>query len=108
MTGPLPIHFINVLAYVDILMDLELLKEKRKLDEEKIVTLASKFIDVSADTTSTNLRVLIEIKGVAEDSVKEIKQDEMLYLKLVILEGLIRHLLAHFVVPYCVTEKTLS
>ncbi|XWS42829.1 hypothetical protein CRYUN_Cryun16bG0048000 [Craigia yunnanensis] len=43
-----------VLAYVDTLLDLELPDEKRKLDGE-IVSLASEFLNVGTDTTSTAL-----------------------------------------------------
>ncbi|KAK6243708.1 hypothetical protein QUC31_010117 [Theobroma cacao] len=55
-------------------------------------------------------KLLLEIKGVVGDGAEEIKEDDlqkMPYLKAVILEGLRRHPLGHFVLPHCVTEDTV-
>ncbi|KAK7263965.1 hypothetical protein RJT34_31565 [Clitoria ternatea] len=116
-----------VLSYVDTLLDLEMLEEEEgrgsKLDDGKICTLCSEFLNAGTDTTSTALewimanlvkypciqeRVVEEIRGVMvgrED--KEIKEEdlhELQYLKAVVLEGLRRHPPLHFVAPHRVTK----
>nr|XP_011470353.1 PREDICTED: cytochrome P450 89A2-like isoform X2 [Fragaria vesca subsp. vesca] len=113
---------VYVLSYVDTLWDLELPDEKRKLTEEEIISLCSEFLDAGTDSTSTALqwimanivkypavqeRLLAEIKGVAEETEEEVKEEDlhkMPYLKAVILEGLRRHPPAHFVLPHSVTH----
>lgn len=115
-----------VQSYVDTLLDLELPEEKRKLNEEEIVSLCSEFLNGGTDTTATALqwimanlvkkpeiqeRLYEEIKSVvAGDEAKEIEEEEahkMPYLKAVVLEGLRRHPPGHFVLPHSVTEDTV-
>ncbi|KAI6695764.1 hypothetical protein NL676_023474 [Syzygium grande] len=109
-------------SYVDTLLDLELPEEKRKLEENEIVTLCSEFLNAGADTTSTALqwimanlvkypeiqeRLYDEIKlavGQGAEQVKEQDLQRMGYLKAVVLEGLRRHPPAHFVLPHSVTK----
>ncbi|TXG58870.1 hypothetical protein EZV62_016699 [Acer yangbiense] len=110
-----------VLSYVDTLLDLQLPEEKRKLNEEEIVTLCSEFINGGTDTTSTALqwimanlvkyseiqeKLYMEIKGIMneEDEVEEDKLQKLPYLKAVILEGLRRHPPGYLVLPHAVTE----
>ncbi|KAG2312512.1 hypothetical protein Bca4012_027060 [Brassica carinata] len=113
-----------VQSYVDTLLDLELPDEKRKLNEEEIVSLCSEFLNGGTDTTATALqwimanlvknteiqeRLYEEIKSVAGEEAKEIEEEEtrkMPYLKAVVLEGLRRHPPGHFVLPHSVTEDT--
>ena len=103
-----------VVSYVDTLLDLELLEEKRKLQEGEMVTLCSEFLNAGTDTTLTTLqwimanlvkyphiqeKLFVEIKGVVGDRQKEVKEEDlnkMPYLKAVVLEGLRRHPPAHF------------
>ncbi|WVZ26275.1 hypothetical protein V8G54_004819 [Vigna mungo] len=101
-------------------------EEKRKLNEEEIVTLCSEFMDGGTDTTSTALqwimanlvkypqvqeRLVSEIREVMsgrED--REVKEEELQkfpYLKAVILEGLRRHPPGHFVLPHAVSEDVV-
>lgn len=117
-----------VLSYVDTLLDLELLEgEKRsKLDDGKICTLCSEFLNAGTDTTTTALewimanlvkypdiqeRVVEEIRGVIGDKEdKEIKEEDLEklgYLKAVILEGLRRHPPLHYVAPHRVTKDVV-
>ncbi|XP_044498038.1 cytochrome P450 89A2-like [Mangifera indica] len=114
-----------VLAYVDTLFDLELPEEKRKLDENEILSLSTEFLGAGTDTTSTALqwvmanlvkyphiqeKLLAEIKGVVGDEQREVKEDDlqkMPYLKAIILESLRRHPPAQFVVPHAVTEDVI-
>ncbi|CAF2141144.1 unnamed protein product [Brassica napus] len=115
-----------VQSYVDTLLDLELPEEKRKLNEEEIVSLCSEFLNGGTDTTATALqwimanlvknpeiqeRLYEEIKSVvAGEEGKEIEEEEahkMPYLKAVVLEGLRRHPPGHFVLPHSVTEDTV-
>ncbi|KFK33248.1 hypothetical protein AALP_AA6G350000 [Arabis alpina] len=106
-----------VQSYVDTLLDLELPEEKRKLNEEEIVSLCSEFLDAGTDTTATALQWIManlvknpdiqerlheEVKG-----EKEIEVEKMPYLKAVVLEGLRRHPPGHFVLPNSVTEDTV-
>ncbi|KAJ7982606.1 putative Cytochrome P450 [Quillaja saponaria] len=98
-----------VSSYVDMLLDLQLPEDKRKLDEGEMVSLCSEFL-AGTDTTSMALqwvmanlvkyphvqeRILEEIKGVIENKDEtEMKEDDLpklQYLKAVILEGLRRH-----------------
>ncbi|KAI7988553.1 Cytochrome P450 89A2 [Camellia lanceoleosa] len=46
----------SVVAYVDTLVDLELPDEKRKLNNDEMVTLCSEFLNAGTDTTSTALQ----------------------------------------------------
>lgn len=114
-----------VLAYVDTLFDLELPEEKRKLDENEILSLSTEFLGAGTDTTSTALqwvmanlvkypyiqeKLLAEIKGVVGDEQREVKEDDlqkMPYLKAIILESLRRHPPGYFVVPHAVTEDVI-
>ena len=112
-------------SYVDTLLDLELPEEKRKLQEEEIVSLCSEFLNAGTDTTSTTLqwimanlvkyphiqeRLFVEIKGVVPLIEKDVKEDDlkkMPYLKAVVLEGLRRHPPGNFVLPHAVTEDVV-
>ncbi|RID79952.1 hypothetical protein BRARA_A02651 [Brassica rapa] len=114
-----------VQSYVDTLLDLELPDEKRKLNENEIISLCSEFLNGGTDTTATTLqwimanlvknpeiqeRLYQEIKGVAGEEAKEIEEEEahkMPYLKAVVLEGLRRHPPGHMVLPHSVTEDTV-
>ncbi|CAF2076571.1 hypothetical protein Bca4012_089896 [Brassica carinata] len=114
-----------VQSYVDTLLDLELPDEKRKLNENEIVSLCSEFLNGGTDTTATTLqwimanlvknpeiqdRLYQEIKGVTGEVAKEIEEEEahkMPYLKAVVLEGLRRHPPGHMVLPHSVTEDTV-
>ncbi|CAJ1934127.1 unnamed protein product [Sphenostylis stenocarpa] len=117
-----------VLSYVDTLLDLQMLEDGEgiKLDDGKICTLCSEFLNAGSDTTSTALewimanlvkcpeiqeRVVEEIRGVMvsrEDrKVKEDDLHKLPYLKAVILEGLRRHPPLHFVAPHRVTKDVV-
>nr|QWK52358.1 cytochrome P450 89A6-1 [Isatis tinctoria] len=115
-----------VQSYVDTLLNLELPDEKRKLNEDEIVSLCSEFLNGGTDTTATALQWIManlvkkpeiqeklydEIKNViGEEESKEIEEEEahkMPYLKAVVLEGLRRHPPGHFVLPHSVTEDTV-
>ncbi|KAL0718898.1 hypothetical protein Bca4012_068221 [Brassica carinata] len=114
-----------VQSYVDTLLDLELPDEKRKLNENEIVSLCSEFLNGGTDTTATTLqwimanlvknpeiqeRLYREIRSVAGEEAKEIEEEEahkMPYLKAVVLEGLRRHPPGHMVLPHSVTEDTV-
>jgi len=115
-----------VLSYVDSLLDLQMLEEGINLDDGKICTLCSEFLNAGSDTTSTALewimanlvkcpeiqeRVVGEIRGVMvgrEDrEVKEEDLHKLPYLKAVILEGLRRHPPLHFVAPHRVTKDVV-
>ncbi|KAJ1411943.1 Cytochrome P450 [Sesbania bispinosa] len=109
-----------VLSYVDTLLDLNL------LDDGKICTLCSEFLNAGTDTTTTALewimanlvkypcvqeRVVEEIRGVMVDrEEKEIKEEDLeklQYLKAVILEGLRLHPPLHYVAPHRVTKDVV-
>ncbi|XP_057969987.1 cytochrome P450 89A2-like [Malania oleifera] len=117
----------SVLSYVDTFIDLKLPDEKRKLNEEEMVSLCSEFLNAGTDTTSTALqwimanlvkyphiqeKLFAEINGVVgelgggggPEEVKEEELQKMPYLKAVILEGLRRHPPSHMVLPHAVTE----
>ncbi|XP_030543168.2 cytochrome P450 89A2-like [Rhodamnia argentea] len=112
----------RIVPYVDTLLDLELPEEKRKLEENELVTLCWEFLNAGTDTTSTALqwimanlikypeiqeRLYREIKSVIGQGAEQVKEEDvqrMGYLKAVVLEGLRRHPPAHFVVPHAVTE----
>ncbi|CAN8238063.1 unnamed protein product [Cochlearia groenlandica] len=114
-----------VQSYVDTLLDLELTHEKRKLNEDEIVSLCSEFLNGGTDTTATALQWIManlvkkpeiqeklyeEIKSVIGEGDKEIEEEEahkMPYLKAIVLEGLRRHPPGHFVLPHSVTEDTV-
>ncbi|CDY18126.1 BnaA01g23870D [Brassica napus] len=101
-----------VQSYVDTLLDLELPDEKRKLNENEIISLCSEFLNGGTDTTATTLQWIMAnlIKGVAGEEAKEIEEEEahkMPYLKAVVLEGLRRHPPGHMVLPHSVTEDTV-
>jgi cytochrome P450 len=119
----------NVVSYVDTLLELQLPEEKRKLNEDEIVTLCLEFLTAGTDTTSTALqwimanlvkypdvqrRIVEEIRDVMggddDGDKKEVKEEDLHkfpYLKCVILEGLRRHPPAHFVLPHAVTEDVV-
>ncbi|MED6189449.1 hypothetical protein PIB30_096105 [Stylosanthes scabra] len=117
----------DIVSYVDTLLDLELPEEKRKLNDEELVTVCSEFLSAGTDTTATALQWIManvvkyphvqqrlleeirEVKGHGDDggSKEEVKEEElqrMPYLKAVVLEGLRRHPPGHFVLPHTVTE----
>ncbi|XP_030543302.1 cytochrome P450 89A2-like [Rhodamnia argentea] len=109
-------------SYVDTLLDLELPEEKRKLEENELVSLCSEFLNAGTDTTSTALQWIVanlvkypeiqerlydEIKSVVGQGAEQVKEEDlqrMSYLKAIVLEGLRRHPPLHFVVPHTVTE----
>ncbi|KAA0043017.1 hypothetical protein IC582_025372 [Cucumis melo] len=112
-----------VVSYVDTLLELELPDEKRKLNDDELVTLCSEFLTAGTDTTSTALqwimanlvkhpeiqnKLFVEMKGVMGNGSREEVKEEVLgklpYLKAVVLEGLRRHPPAHFVLPHAVKE----
>ncbi|CAA7022483.1 unnamed protein product [Microthlaspi erraticum] len=111
-----------VQSYVDTLIDLELPEEKRKLNENEIVSLCSEFLNAGTDTTATALewimanlvknpeiqeRLYDEIKSVIGEEEGEIEEEEMKkmpYLKAVVLEGLRRHPPGHLLLPHSVSE----
>ncbi|CAK9309083.1 unnamed protein product [Citrullus colocynthis] len=114
-----------VVSYVDTLLELELPDEKRKLNDDEMVTLCSEFLNAGTDTTSTALQWIManlvkypeiqnklyaEMKGIMGDGTGEEVKEEALgklpYLKALILEGLRRHPPAHFVLPHSVKEDT--
>ncbi|XP_039157003.1 cytochrome P450 89A2 [Eucalyptus grandis] len=113
-----------IVSYVDTLLDLELPGEKRKLEEEEMVSLCSEFLNAGTDTTSTALqwimanlvkypeiqeRLYDEIKSVVGQGAEQVQEEDlqrMGYLKAVVLEGLRRHPPGHFVLPHTVTEDT--
>ncbi|CAH8280432.1 unnamed protein product [Arabidopsis lyrata] len=82
-----------VQSYVDTLLDLKLPEEKRKLNEDEIVSLCSEFLNAGTDTTATTLqwimanlvknqeiqeRLYKEIKSIiGEEEEKEIEEEEM-------------------------------
>ncbi|XP_050945551.1 cytochrome P450 89A2-like [Cucumis melo] len=114
-----------VVSYVDTLLDLQLIDEKRKLKNEEIVSLCSEFLNAGTDTTATSMQWIManlvkypkiqeklfqEIKGVKESSEEEVKEEDLgklPYLKAVILEGLRRHPPGHFILPHAVKEDTI-
>ncbi|KAL1208701.1 Cytochrome P450 89A2 [Cardamine amara subsp. amara] len=116
---------VYVQSYVDTLLDLELPDEKRKLNEDEIMSLCSEFLNGGTDTTATALqwimanlvrnqeiqeRLYEEIKSVVGEETKEVEQEDvqkMPYLKAVVLEGLRRHPPGHFVLQHSVTEDTV-
>ncbi|KAI4304587.1 hypothetical protein MLD38_040074 [Melastoma candidum] len=103
-------------AYVDSLLNLEL------LNEQEIIALCSEFLNAATDTTSTALQWIManvvkypgiqqklyqEIRGVVEAAEEKVDEDHlqsMPYLKAVVLERLRRHPPGHFVLPHAVTE----
>ncbi|CAE6074435.1 unnamed protein product [Arabidopsis arenosa] len=114
-----------VQSYVDTLLDVELLDEKRKLNEDEIVSLCSEFLTGGTDTTATALQWIManlvknqeiqeklyeEITSVVGEEAKEVEEDDaqkMPYLKAVVMEGLRRHPPGNTVLPHSVTEDTV-
>ncbi|XP_030444458.2 cytochrome P450 89A2-like [Syzygium oleosum] len=112
-----------ILSYVDTLLDLELPEEKRKLEEDELVSLCSEFLNAGTDSTSTMLQWILanlvkypeiqerlydEVKSVVGQGAEQVKEEDlrrMGYLKAVVLEGLRRHPPAHLV-GHAVTEDT--
>lgn len=45
-----------MVSYVDTLLDLQLIDEKRKLKNEEMVNLCSEFLNAGTDTTATTLQ----------------------------------------------------
>ncbi|EFH42686.1 hypothetical protein ARALYDRAFT_496290 [Arabidopsis lyrata subsp. lyrata] len=69
-----------VQSYVDTLLDLKLPEEKRKLNEDEIVSLCSEFLNAGTDTTATTLQWIMAnlIKSIiGEEEEKEIEEEEM-------------------------------
>ncbi|XP_009609017.1 cytochrome P450 89A2-like [Nicotiana tomentosiformis] len=124
----------EVMAYVDTLLNLELPKEKRKINHGEIVSLSSEFLTAGTDTTSTSLQWimanLVKYPSIQEKLYQEISEvvvhrgnpkpkgsvidqgvvkeedlEKMPYLKAVILEGLRRHPPGHFLQPHMVREE---
>ncbi|XP_056167960.1 cytochrome P450 89A2-like [Syzygium oleosum] len=111
-----------ILSYVDTLLDLELPEEKRKLEEDEIMSLCNEFLNAGTDTTSTALqwimanlvkypeiqeRLYDQIKSVVGQGAEQVKEEDLQrldYLKAVVLEGLRRHPPGHFLLPHAVTE----
>ncbi|GAU48661.1 hypothetical protein TSUD_189160 [Trifolium subterraneum] len=100
--------------------------EKRKLDDDELAALCSKFLTAGTDTTSSALewvmanlvkyghvqqRIVEEIREVVahreEREVKEEDLEKLPYLKAVILEGLRRHSPSHYLIPHAVTEDVI-
>jgi cytochrome P450 len=131
--GKMELNKESVVAYVDTLVDLELPDEKRKLNEEEMVSLCSEFLNAGTDTTSTALQWIManlvkyphvqtklceEITSIVGPSPQLGEKNEkadmlmlneddlqrMPYLKSVVLEGLRRHPPAHLVLPHTVTK----
>ncbi|CAE5962875.1 unnamed protein product [Arabidopsis arenosa] len=114
-----------VQSYVDTLLDVELPDEKRKLNEDEIVSLCSEFLTGGTDTTATALQWIManlvknqeiqeklyeEITSVVGEEAKEVEEDDaqkMPYLKAVVMEGLRRHPPGNTVLPHSVTEDTV-
>ncbi|XP_052189972.1 cytochrome P450 89A2-like [Diospyros lotus] len=123
----------GVVAYVDTLVDLELPNEKRKLNDDEIVSLCSEFLNGGTDSTSTALQWVManlvkyprvqaklyeEITSIVgpppqpqqsktselDTAIREQDLQKMPYLKAVVLEGLRRHPPFHFVLPHTVME----
>ncbi|XP_052190150.1 cytochrome P450 89A2-like [Diospyros lotus] len=120
----------GVVAYVDTLVDLELPDEKRKLNDDDMVSLCSEFLNAGTDTTSTALQWIManlvkyphvqaklyeEITAIVgpppqlktkelDAAIREDDLQRMPYLKAVVLEGLRRHPPGHFVLPHAVNE----
>ncbi|KAG7585773.1 Cytochrome P450 [Arabidopsis thaliana x Arabidopsis arenosa] len=114
-----------VQSYVDTLLDVELPDEKRKLNEDEIVSLCSEFLTGGTDTTATALqwimanlvknqeiqeRLYEEITSVVGGEAKEVEEEDaqkIPYLKAVVMEGLRRHPPGNTVLPHSVTEDTV-
>ncbi|KAE8684710.1 Cytochrome P450 89A2 [Hibiscus syriacus] len=114
-----------VVPYVHTLFDVHLIEEKRKLEEQEIVTLCSEFFTAGTDTTSTALELIManlvkhpqiqhklfeEIKGIISEGEVEIKDEHLgmtPYLRAVILESLRLHPPTHFLIPRCVTKDVV-
>ncbi|KAF2288070.1 hypothetical protein GH714_004263 [Hevea brasiliensis] len=81
-----------VLSYADTLLELVLPDEKRKLDEDELVSLCSEFLNAGTDTTSTVLQWIMA------NLVKYPQIQE---------KGLRRHPPGHSVLTHAVTEDTV-
>ncbi|CAN4089391.1 unnamed protein product [Withania somnifera] len=120
-----------VVAYVDTLLNLELLEENRKLNHREIATLCSEFLSAGTDMISTALQwVMVNLvknssiqeklyqeiasavgekqSKLTEEVMKEEDLQKMPYLRAVILEGLRCHPPGHFLLPRKVTEVELN
>ncbi|KAK8537203.1 hypothetical protein V6N13_042148 [Hibiscus sabdariffa] len=110
-------------SYIDKLLDLHLPDdENRKLDDDELVGLCSEFLNggTHASTSTlqwvmTNLvkhqhvqeKLFMEIKRVLKDGAELVNEDDLQkipYLKAVILEGLRKHPLGPFLMPYSTAE----
>ncbi|KAK3415510.1 hypothetical protein EUGRSUZ_H01130 [Eucalyptus grandis] len=94
-----------IVSYVDTLMDLEMVEEKRKLEEDEMVSLCLEFLDAGTDTTSIAMQWIManlvkypeiqerlddEIKSVVGQGAKQVKEEDLqglYYLKAVVLGG---------------------
>ncbi|KAK3415518.1 hypothetical protein EUGRSUZ_H01142 [Eucalyptus grandis] len=94
-----------IVSYVDTLMDLELVEEKRKLEEDEMVSLCLEFPDAGTDTMSIAMQWIManlvkypeiqerlddEIKSVVGQEAKQVKEEDLqglYYLKAVVLVG---------------------
>ncbi|XP_027183808.1 cytochrome P450 89A2-like [Coffea eugenioides] len=114
----------ELVAYVDSLIDLQLPEEKRKLNDQEIVSLCGEFLNTGTDSTATALQWimanLVKYPAIQDKLYEEIigvvglpepilvNEDDLekmpAYLKAVVLEGLRRHPPVHFLLPHSVTE----
>ncbi|KAK4284482.1 hypothetical protein QN277_001307 [Acacia crassicarpa] len=113
-----------IVSYVDTLFDLELPEEKRKLNEDELVSICSEILMAGSDTTATALEWILanlvkypeiqeklvkeirEVVGEREELETKVKEEDLMrlpYLKAVVLEGLRRHPPGHFSLPHAVS-----
>ncbi|XP_028780620.1 cytochrome P450 89A2-like [Neltuma alba] len=117
-----------VVSYVDTLFDLQLPDEKRKLNEDELVSICSEILIAGSDTTATALEWILanlvkypkiqqrlgkEIRdavGERDNKETKVREEDLMrlpYLKAVVLEGLRRHPPGYFVLPHAVSEDFL-
>uniref|UniRef100_A0A7N0UFT9 Cytochrome P450 n=1 Tax=Kalanchoe fedtschenkoi TaxID=63787 RepID=A0A7N0UFT9_KALFE len=93
----------KMLSYVDSLLQLELLEEKRCLTEEEMIMANLVKHQRIQDTLVEEIKSRI---GSLDVEIREEDLHKLPYLKAVILEGLRRHSPGHFVLPHAVSEDT--